>query len=88
MLFFLWREFNTRAGRLLLFSAAGLMAFAVGLDFIEGLRVNHPLNAAAWLSDALGTSMYTIDHFSKSLRGVPGNVGHILVVGAVPASLD
>jgi len=68
MLFFLWREFITRGERLMLFAAAGLMALAVGLDFVEGLEFNHPLNVAAWFGGTFDYTMHSVAHFSKSLE--------------------
>lgn len=68
MLFFLWREFSTRGERLLLLTSAVLMAIAVGLDFVEGLKFNHPLNVAAWFSTTFDFTIYTVKHFSKSLE--------------------
>ena len=68
MLFFLWREFNTRGERLLLFTAAACMALAVGLDFVEGLEFNHPLNVAAWFGGTFDFTIHSVKHFSKSLE--------------------
>jgi len=68
MLFFLWREFNTRWERFLLLGSAALMALAVGLDFIEGLAFNHPLNVGAWFGSTFNFTIYSVKHFSKSLE--------------------
>ena len=68
MLIFLLRELHGRKGRLLLFLAAGFMAIAVGLDFIEGLDDSHAWNAHAWIREAFDLSKYTVRHFAKSLE--------------------
>jgi len=68
MLFFLWREFNTRGERLLLFTSAACMGIAVGLDFFEGLKFAHPLNLAAWFGTTFEFSAQSVRHFSKSLE--------------------
>ncbi len=68
MLIFLWREFRDRKGRVLLFVAAGFMAIAVGLDFIEGLDDSHAWNAQVWIREAFDLSKYTVRHFAKSLE--------------------
>jgi len=68
MLFFLWREFHTRGERLLLFSAAGCMALAVGLDFIEGLGVRHPWNLRTWFAGEFDYTLHAVGHYSRSLE--------------------
>ena len=68
MLFFLWREFHARGERLLMFTAAGCMALAVGLDFIEGLDDYHAWNVQVWIREAYDLTKYTVRHFAKSLE--------------------
>lgn len=68
MLFFLWREFHGRGDRLLLVTAAGSMALAVGLDFIEGLDDEHAWNVQVWIREAYDLTKYTVRHFAKSLE--------------------
>lgn len=68
MLLFLWREFHDRGDRLLLLTAAGCMALAVGLDFIEGLDDQHAWNVQVWIREAYDLTKYTVRHFAKSLE--------------------
>lgn len=68
MLLFLWREFNARGERLIMFTAAACMALAVGLDFFEGLYYKHPLNVVTWFSNAFEFKLSSVWHFSKSLE--------------------
>ena len=68
MLFFLWREFHERGERLLLVTATGCMALAVGLDFIEGLDDGHAWNVQVWIREAYDLTKYTVRHFAKSLE--------------------
>ena len=48
---FLWRELGTARRRGLVAAACGLVAVAVGLDFVDGLGANHPLNLYARLTE-------------------------------------
>ena len=79
MLAFLWRELKTRRSRLTLLIAVGLMAVAVGLDFVEGLEPDHQWNLHQRLTEVVDLSAYTeaqfdeepfesVRHFSKSLE--------------------
>ena len=68
MLIFLWREFHTRAERMLLVSAATCMGFAVGLDFIEGLAVRHPWNLRVWFAGKFDIHLHAAAHYSRSLE--------------------
>ncbi len=68
MLIFLWREFRDRKGRVLLLLAAGFMAIAAGLDFIEGLDDSHAWNVQVWIREVFDLSKYTVRHFAKSLE--------------------
>ncbi len=45
---FLWRE--VPGARVRVAAAFALLAAAVGLDFVDGLDADHPLNAYAWLA--------------------------------------
>lgn len=65
MLVFLLQEFRSRGSRIVLFLAPLIMAFAIGLDFFEGLDVAHPLNMHTWLRETYDLSSYTVSHFSK-----------------------
>ena len=51
MVVFLWRELGTARRRGLVAAACGLVAVAVGLDFVDGLGANHPLNLYARLTE-------------------------------------
>ena len=68
MLFFLLTEFKDRKSRVILFSAAGLMAIAVLLDFFEGLDKANPWNPHSWIRESFTLSNYTVRHFSKSIE--------------------
>lgn len=79
MLIFLWRRLQTRRRRFALIAALGLMAMAVGFDFIEGLDPDHPWNAYTILSEKYDMNVYTalkfrelaydtLRHFSKSIE--------------------
>ncbi len=68
MLFFLWREFHARAERQLLLLATACMALAVGLDFVEGLEVDHALNMQVWIRDVFELRLSMIRHYAKSLE--------------------
>ena len=52
MAVFLWRELRTPRRRALVVGAFGLLAAAVGLDFVDGLSANHPGNAYARISQS------------------------------------
>jgi hypothetical protein len=78
-LVFLWIELRTRNSRILLVFAFSLLACAVGMDFVEGLDVDHPWNIYAsaastpWLEDWADhrferDSFNTIIHFSRSVE--------------------
>lgn len=68
MMLFLLTEFRDRNSRLILFSAAGIMAIAVLLDFFEGLDKGHAWNLHGWIRESLTLSEYTVRHFSKSFE--------------------
>ena len=79
MLVFLWRELGSGRQRLKVLIALSCMAMAVGLDFIEGLERNHPLNLYGRVADSLDFAAFTrarfqtgefetLVHFSKSIE--------------------
>lgn len=68
MLIFLWREFNARGERLIMFAAAAFMALAVGLDFFEGMYYKHPFNVLTWFSNVFEFKLSSVWHFQRSLE--------------------
>lgn len=68
MILFLWRELDDRLALGMIGAALLLFAAAVGLDFIEGLVSDHPLNLHTIARDGLDLSRYELRHFSKSLE--------------------
>lgn len=80
MFVFLLRQLRSGIARALLVLAMASMAFAVGLDFIEGLSKGDPLNLyahvarssdelRAWSFGRFDTSAYeTLRHFSRALE--------------------
>jgi hypothetical protein len=93
-LVFLWRRLGDRTGRLLVAAGLGCFVAAVGLDFVEGLRRDHPLNVQTWLVEHLdlyrfsrrrfGRSAYeVVAHFSKSLEETLEAFGTTLIWLAV-----
>ena len=68
MLVFLSREFHGMGLIVLFVMALGLYGFAVGLDFIEGMDQEHPLNLHEHIRAAFDLRMYTVRHFSKSIE--------------------
>jgi hypothetical protein len=68
MLVFLWREMEDRLALAMIGAAILLFAAAVGLDFIEGLVAEHPLNLHSIVREALGMSRYQVRHFSKAIE--------------------
>lgn len=68
MIYFMVRKFRDRKSRVTLLAAAGVMAMAVSLDFIEGLDSDHPLNPYGWIRSTFALSEYTVSHFAKSLE--------------------
>ena len=68
MVFFLLAECRDRKSRVILFSAVGIMAIAVLLDFFEGLDEEHPWNLHGWIRESFELSKYTVRHFSKSIE--------------------
>lgn len=79
MVVFLHRTLTERWARGVVVAAAGCMACAVGLDFVEGLDATHPLNAYTWLVHTFDldpwaatrfgkTGFEAVRHFSKSIE--------------------
>ena len=77
--FFLWRELHNRAAFVLVLCALACLAVAVGLDFVEGLDVDHPWNLYTWTVERVEfadfaatrfrqTPYDTLEHFSRSLE--------------------
>ncbi|MCI0363415.1 MAG: hypothetical protein L0Y44_00440 [Phycisphaerales bacterium] len=89
MLVFLWRQMSDRTSRIMVLGTIGCFAFAVGLDFLEGLDPGHRWNVYRFLSDQFlseftqkrfGRSGYdTLLHFSKSLEEVVEMFGMTLL---------
>ena len=67
MLIFPRREFCGMGLTVLFVTALALYGFALGLDFIEDMEKEHPLNIHESIRTACDTRMYTVRHFSKSL---------------------
>jgi len=68
MVLFLWRQFSDTSSRLLLLLAPSIMALAVGMDFIEGLELDHPLNLHTWISQTYEFGPKSVRHFSKVIE--------------------
>jgi len=67
-LYFLWDVLGRGRPLILVFIALSCFAFAVGLDFIEGMRRDHPYNMYTWIKDTYVLGNYEVDHFAKSLE--------------------
>jgi len=70
MVLFLWQQFRHRGSRVILLLAPAVMALAVGIDFIEGLELDHPLNLNTWVSETYGFGPKTVRHFAKVIEEV------------------
>ncbi len=81
ILVFLWRELGDRLGRGLLVVALSCLALAIGLDFVEGLESDHPLNLYTVIANTFDLDNFTqqrfdrppytaLRHFSKSIEEV------------------
>ena len=68
----------------------GCFGVAMGLDFIEGLEPEHPLNIYTWLDDYTNLDDWTLErfdenayrtlrHFSKSLEEAIEMFAHTLI---------
>jgi hypothetical protein len=79
MLAFLWRELGAGGPRALVLVALACFALAVGLDFVEGLRPEHPWNLYTRVAARFDLETYTqyrfgqeaydaLRHFSKSIE--------------------
>jgi hypothetical protein len=93
-LLFLWQRMSDRRGRALVVAGLGCFVVAVGLDFVEGLAREHPLNVQTWLIDRLdlyagarrhfGRSAFeVVAHFSKALEETLEALGTTLLWLAV-----
>lgn len=65
MLVFLWIELGAGKERWLVVTALACFAFAVGLDFFEGLADDHPWNAYVWIIDRYDLIDFTARHFDS-----------------------
>ncbi len=65
ILYFLWRELPTRLERFTVVAALGTLAFAVFLDYVEGLDDGYVL-----LLDNTDWSKRAVEHYSKSIEEV------------------
>lgn len=65
MVLFLWQQFRDRYSRLILLLAPAVMATAVGIDFVEGLESDHPLNVNTWISETFDYGPKAVRHFAK-----------------------
>lgn len=65
MLVFLWREFGARFPRLLLLAGLGCFVIAVGMDFVEGLDEDHPLNVNSMIAELPGVEEYAEERFDR-----------------------
>lgn len=79
LMYFFWRDPATRPRAILVFLALGCMAFAVGLDFFEGLKPSHDWNVYTMIAKRVdfadfaerqfrATEYEALVHFSKSLE--------------------
>lgn len=65
-LVFLWREVGTRGSRALLLAGAACCGLALGLDFLEGLSPDHPLNPWPAIADRLDFSGSAVPRLQRS----------------------
>jgi hypothetical protein len=65
ILVYLWGQLGRRRAPLLLLAMA-LNATAVGMDFVEGLDEDHPLNVYSRLASSWDIEDYTQEHFSET----------------------
>ncbi|MDX1764496.1 MAG: hypothetical protein R3231_09270, partial [bacterium] len=79
MFIFLWRTLKPPTARSILILAILCFVAAVGLDFIEGLNRDHPMNFAEMLSDRWVHDSGAVRHFSKSLEEFLEMVGITLL---------
>jgi hypothetical protein len=68
MVVFLWRQFANTGFFVLVVVGLGLMALAVGLDFIEGLDRSHPWNLHVSMEHRFELDSHSVRHFSKSFE--------------------
>ena len=88
--YFLWNQLTEKSAHILLVVSIGCFAFAVGLNFIEGLEAEHPLNIYTWIGDYTDLDYWTIQrfdenayttlqHFSRSLEEAIEMFGYTLI---------
>ncbi len=88
--YFLWRHLAEKSAHSLLLVSMGCFGVAMGLDFIEGLEPEHPLNIYTWLDDYTNLDDWTLErfdenaygtlpHFSKSLEEAIEMFAHTLI---------
>ncbi len=65
ILYFLWNELTKPIERYAVVAALGILAFAVFLDYLEGLEDGY-----IWLLDNTDWSKRVVEHFSKSIEEV------------------
>lgn len=68
LMVFLWRQPDTRRLSWVVALALGCMAFAVGLDFVEGMKPDHPWNVQRMIADQFSFGGFTRRHFQVSER--------------------
>ncbi|GMQ86732.1 MAG: hypothetical protein BMS9Abin07_2326 [Acidimicrobiia bacterium] len=68
VLLFVYHELETQADRLLVVAAIVLLAVAVGIDFTEGLEIDHRLNVQGYLMRNLAWAQDSVRHYAKSLE--------------------
>jgi len=88
--YFLWNQVKEHSNRILLLVSIFCFGIAVGLDFIEGLDPDHPLNIYTWIEDNTDLEYWTqqrfdedayktLRHFSKSLEEAIEMFAHTLI---------
>ena len=68
VLFFVYRELEVRADRLLVVASLFLLVLAVALDFTEGLDIEHALNAQRFLVEGFGWPQNGVRHYAKAFE--------------------
>ncbi len=90
LVYFMWRELDDRGSQRFVIAAILLFVVAVGLDFIEGLSVDHPLNFYTKITERFEfgeftqarfkhTPYKTLVHFSKSIEECIEMMGNSLL---------
>lgn len=62
---FLWGELGDWKSRLLVGAAISCFVLAIGLDFVEGLDEDHPLNLYTILDDRFDIESFTMERFDR-----------------------